>query len=148
MWGYKIGRELVRRMPCYRGEIPALHPKFSPTSAARCQEIDIETSKELQGEDSVTAGIIVGGNIAASNGLTAHGPTASVKESIIYTKEDDKALEQWIRENVATTWHSLGTLAMKPREQGGVVDRDLNVYGVKNLKVIDLSIAPGNGKYS
>ena len=52
-----------------------------------------------------------------------------------------------------TTWHSVceiyfsftclltpsnfqsGTCAMKPREQGGVVDERLNVYGVQNLKI-------------
>ncbi|KAJ7650005.1 glucose-methanol-choline oxidoreductase [Roridomyces roridus] len=31
---------------------------------------------------------------------------------------------------------------MKPRAEGGVVDSKLNVYGVKNLKVTDMSIAP------
>jgi alcohol oxidase len=33
---------------------------------------------------------------------------------------------------------------MKPRGQGGVVDSRLNVYGVKRLKLADLSVAPGN----
>ena len=44
---------------------------------------------------------------------------------------------------------------MKPRDQGGVVDKNLNVYGVENLKIAggyiyqmllieDLSICPGN----
>jgi alcohol oxidase len=33
---------------------------------------------------------------------------------------------------------------MKPRDQGGVVDLRLNVYGAKNLKVADMSIAPLN----
>jgi alcohol oxidase len=33
---------------------------------------------------------------------------------------------------------------MKPRKQGGVVDPRLNVYGVKGLKVADLSICPSN----
>ena len=33
---------------------------------------------------------------------------------------------------------------MKPREEGGVVDPKLNVYGVENLKVADLSIPPSN----
>lgn len=143
MWGYKLGRELVRRMPCYRGEIPALHPKFSSKSEAVAREIGIETSRELQGDKGVTAGVVVGGNVAAQSELTATPASAPTKD-ILYTEEDDKALEQWIRENIATTWHSLGTLAMKPREQGGVVDKDLNVYGVKNLKVIGMfCLLPG-----
>ena len=29
----------------------------------------------------------------------------------------------------------IGTCAMKPREQGGVVDARLNVYSVQNLKI-------------
>ncbi len=33
---------------------------------------------------------------------------------------------------------------MKPRNVGGVVDSQLNVYGVQHLKVADMSIAPGN----
>jgi hypothetical protein len=33
---------------------------------------------------------------------------------------------------------------MKPEEDQGVVDARLNVYGVTNLKVADMSIAPKN----
>lgn len=33
---------------------------------------------------------------------------------------------------------------MKPRDQGGVVDPRLNVYGVEGLKVADVSICPAN----
>ncbi|KAH9904388.1 GMC oxidoreductase [Xylariomycetidae sp. FL2044] len=65
-------------------------------------------------------------------------------EDLEYTEEDDKAIEKWIRENVNTTWHSLGTAKMAPREDMGVVDKDLNVYGVQGLKVADLSIVPEN----
>lgn len=53
----------------------------------------------------------------------------------MYTEEDDKAIEHLVRTRVASTWHGLGTAAMMPREDGGVVDKDLNVYGVANLKV-------------
>lgn len=31
---------------------------------------------------------------------------------------------------------------MKPREEGGVVDKRLSVYGTENLKCVDLSICP------
>ncbi|KAL1738106.1 glucose-methanol-choline oxidoreductase [Schizophyllum fasciatum] len=33
---------------------------------------------------------------------------------------------------------------MMPREKNGVVDSKLNVYGTRNLKICDLSIAPAN----
>ncbi|KAJ7696780.1 hypothetical protein B0H17DRAFT_1053038 [Mycena rosella] len=52
---------------------------------------------------------------------------------IIYSAEDDKAIDA-----------NLGTCAMKPLEQGGVVGSSLNVYGIKNLKVADVSIPPSN----
>ncbi|GAP84975.2 putative GMC oxidoreductase [Rosellinia necatrix] len=69
--------------------------------------------------------------------------TADVQD-IKYSPEDDKILEQFVRENVNTTWHSIGTAKMAPRDDFGVVDKDLNVYGVKGLKLADLSIAPEN----
>ncbi|KAL1726098.1 alcohol oxidase-like protein [Schizophyllum commune] len=63
---------------------------------------------------------------------------------IVYNAEDDRAIEEWARRNVRTTWHSLGTCSMKPRSEGGVVDARLNVYGVQGLKIVDISIAPFN----
>lgn len=74
----------------------------------------------------------------------ADGPVAPDAPRIEYTAEDDKAIEQAIREIVGTTWHSLGTAKMAPREKLGVVDPSLNVHGVKGLKVADLSIPPEN----
>jgi len=62
---------------------------------------------------------------------------------IVYSKEDDGAIDAFHRRTVGTSWHSIGTCAMK-RGKGGVVDDRLNVYGVLNLKIADLSIAPGN----
>ncbi|KAI0903248.1 GMC oxidoreductase-domain-containing protein [Ustulina deusta] len=61
-----------------------------------------------------------------------------------YDDQDDRIIESWLRHNVGTTWHSMGTCKMAPHEEGGVVDHDLNVYGVRRLKVIDLSVPPVN----
>lgn len=82
----------------------------------------------------------------------ADGPVDDDAPPIKYTKEDDAAIEQFVRERVGTTWHSLGTCKMAPRDEGtgkgkgmgGVVDETLSVYGVKGLKCADLSIPPKN----
>ena len=37
---------------------------------------------------------------------------------------------------------TVGTLSMLPREMNGVVDQTLRVYGTKNIRVVDLSVAP------
>ncbi|KAF7326370.1 hypothetical protein MVEN_02623400 [Mycena venus] len=71
-------------------------------------------------------------------------PVSLEAANIVYTAEDDLAIDTYMRQNVETAWHSLGTCAMKPFDQGGVVDSQLNVYGVKNLKVADVSIPPSN----
>jgi choline dehydrogenase-like flavoprotein len=65
-------------------------------------------------------------------------------KNIEYSKEDDEAIEDWIRGNLNTAWHSLGTCAMRAREKGGVVDKDLNVFKTVALKVADPSIVPEN----
>lgn len=65
-------------------------------------------------------------------------------KDIAYSADDDKAIEKWIRENLNTTWHSIGTAKMAPKEDFGVVDGSLNVYGTKGLKIADLSIPPEN----
>ncbi|KAF1921300.1 hypothetical protein BDU57DRAFT_436515 [Ampelomyces quisqualis] len=42
----------------------------------------------------------------------------------------------------STNWHSSGTCAMAPKQSGGVVDAQFNVYGVQGLRVVDASIFP------
>lgn len=94
------------------------------------------------------------GELAAGHPKFAEGSAVAVAETVdaplkdvkdlVYSKEDDVAIEEWLRGNVNTTWHSLGTCKMAPREDDGVVDASLNVYGVKGLKIADLSIPPEN----
>ncbi|EGO00550.1 hypothetical protein SERLA73DRAFT_104857 [Serpula lacrymans var. lacrymans S7.3] len=72
------------------------------------------------------------------------GPVPIDAPDITYTTEDNEAIETYHRQIMGSGHHSSGTNAMKPRERGGVVDPRLNVYGVKDLKVADLSIVPSN----
>jgi len=81
------------------------------------------------------------GSEAAS--IDTSEPLKDVKD-IVYTSEDDAILEQWLRKNVGSTWHSMGTCKMAAKEDLGVVDHDLSVYGVKGLKIADLSVVPKN----
>ncbi|TKY85547.1 hypothetical protein EX895_005709 [Sporisorium graminicola] len=54
----------------------------------------------------------------------------------------DAQWEAWIRSTVGTEFHPSSTCSMLPREQGGVVGKDLKVYGTQNLRVVDASVPP------
>lgn len=54
---------------------------------------------------------------------------------IEYSKEDDEAIERYIKDNMTTAWHGLGTCAMRAKESQGVVDHQLNVHDVSGLKL-------------
>ncbi|OCT44572.1 hypothetical protein CLCR_05517 [Cladophialophora carrionii] len=56
--------------------------------------------------------------------------------------ESDQEWEDWLRGNVFTEFHPSSTCAMMPLEQGGVVDANLRVYGLSNVRVADASIPP------
>ncbi|KXG51080.1 Glucose-methanol-choline oxidoreductase [Penicillium griseofulvum] len=47
-----------------------------------------------------------------------------------------------VKDRLYTCFHPAGSCAMLPRENGGVVDSELKVYGTKNLRVVDASIFP------
>ncbi|KAF8904323.1 alcohol oxidase-like protein [Mucidula mucida] len=113
-WGYKKGREIIRRLPAFRGALVPAHPQFAADSPAA---------------------------------LVETGPISLDAPKIVYSAEDDAAIDHNIRAlSLSSSFLSfvLGTCAMKPLSDGGVVDNNLSVYGVKRLKVADLSIAPSN----
>lgn len=56
---------------------------------------------------------------------------------------DDMALESFIRERVATTYHPVGTCKMGPsHDPMAVVNAQLQVHGIAGLRVADASIMP------
>jgi choline dehydrogenase-like flavoprotein len=54
----------------------------------------------------------------------------------------DAQLEAYIRANVATLYHPVGTCKMGKKSLGGVVDEEYLVYGTSNLRVVDASVFP------
>jgi choline dehydrogenase len=55
--------------------------------------------------------------------------------------QSDEGLREYVRNNVFTIWHPVGTCKMG-RDRLAVVDPQLRVYGVQGLRVADASIMP------
>ncbi|KAH7100225.1 alcohol oxidase [Auriculariales sp. MPI-PUGE-AT-0066] len=54
----------------------------------------------------------------------------------------DAELDMVIRQRAETLYHPTSTARMAPLEDGGVVDAQLRVYGIKGLRVVDASVFP------
>jgi hypothetical protein len=54
----------------------------------------------------------------------------------------DADIDSFIRSTASTLYHPAGSCKMGPREEGGVVDDNLKVYGVEGLRVVDASVIP------
>ncbi|KAG5220526.1 alcohol oxidase [Salix suchowensis] len=50
----------------------------------------------------------------------------------------DEGIKAYIKDNLATVFHPVGTAAMLSRADGGVVDETLKVYGTQNLRVVSV----------
>ncbi|EIM87865.1 alcohol oxidase-like protein [Stereum hirsutum FP-91666 SS1] len=73
VWAYKFTREVARRMPVFRGELPEMHPKF-PEGSKAALILESDTSGPLVLNDLVTE----------------------------YDEADDVAVEQYTREFLGT----------------------------------------------
>ena len=159
VWGYIKSRETARRMDAYAGEVTGMHPFYAYDSPARAKDMDIATTNAYAGPDHLTANIQHGSWSVHEDSGKAAAPESqinflnsnlqTVRDDLPYSKEDLLHIEEWVKRHVETTWHSLGTCSMGPKEgnsivQHGVLDERLNVHGVKGLKVADLSVCPDN----
>ncbi|KAF8710398.1 Alcohol oxidase, partial [Rhizoctonia solani] len=72
-------------------------------------------------------------------------PLASLIQKPIDPRPDqmgDEDLKEYAKNLLESAHHPIGSNSMLPREDGGVVDSKLKVYGVDNLRVADGSIFP------
>jgi len=58
------------------------------------------------------------------------------------TTLSDAELEKEIRKRPETLYHPTSSCRMASLEDGGVVDANLRVHGVRNLRVVDASVFP------
>ncbi|CAD6899622.1 unnamed protein product [Tilletia controversa] len=63
-----------------------------------------------------------------------------IAKEVVPGAQSDMA--QFVRDSASTEYHGLGTCSMLPRNQGGVVNNKLVVYGTSNVRVADASIIP------
>ena len=56
--------------------------------------------------------------------------------------QSDDDWDTYIANNIFTEFHPSSTCAMLPLNQGGVVDANLKVYGLSNVRVADASVPP------
>ncbi|KAF2033929.1 alcohol oxidase [Setomelanomma holmii] len=54
----------------------------------------------------------------------------------------DADIDAFIRGSATTLYHPAGSCKMGAKSEGGVVDGELKVYGVENLRVVDASVIP------
>lgn len=162
-------------MDAYAGEVTGMHPFYAFDSPARALDMDLATTQAYAGPNHITSGIQHGSWSMPVQSGKAPEPSMlnsnqqAVREDLPYTNEDIEHVIEWTKvsnqspglcnaerqltylsqRHVETTWHSLGTCSMAPKEgnsivKHGVLDERLNVHGVKGLKVADLSICPDN----
>ena len=55
---------------------------------------------------------------------------------------DEENVEAFVRNSFSSEYHPIGTCAMGPREEGGVVNERMVVHGTVNLRVVDASVFP------
>lgn len=75
----------------------------------------------------------------ATSAIASLNPTEIIPGPSV---SEDKDIDSWIRGAASTLFHPAGTCKMGPRDQGGVVDQHLHVYGVQGLRVVDASAIP------
>lgn len=99
------------------------------------------TANYLVEEDERRAllnGLKLGRNILAQAAMADYHQCEELPGEGLQT---DKELAEFIRLNVETVYHTAGSCKMGS-DQMSVVDSELRVHGIKNLRVIDSSIMP------
>ncbi|KII83623.1 hypothetical protein PLICRDRAFT_47095 [Plicaturopsis crispa FD-325 SS-3] len=93
-------------------------------------------------DNGVDVALLAAGIDLVRKAIATNALGAFVGKEVMPGPGTKKELEQYVRNTLSTSFHPLGTAAMLPRADGGVVDPSLKVYGTANLRVVDASIIP------
>lgn len=134
--GIAPGPALIIHKPLSRGKVeiassdPWTNPKIFYGTLSHPNDVRI-----------MTAQIRYARSFFASPGMKAFGTVETYPGKDVVSEEDLAAVARGRIVN-PSVGHASGTCPMMKRSEGGVVDAELNVYGVKGLRVVDISISP------
>ena len=125
--GYSVGPTLLT--PTSRGKVWLR--TGMPGTAPRIRHNHFGSEEDRQ---AMLAGLRLVMEITAQPAVRAHqrGEPVNVPAS-----DSDADLLAWLEREVFSVFHPVGTCAI-----GSVVDPELRVYGVRNLRVVDASVMP------
>jgi choline dehydrogenase len=133
-WGHGYTLHVTLMRPKSRGSVTlaSSNPFDKPL-------IDPAFLKESEDFDTLVAGTQLGLKVMASQALAAYrGPMMYPVDA----KNTDQ-IKAFLRDHSDTEYHPVGTCKMGPLEDAmAVVDSDLRVHGLQNLRVIDASVMP------
>ncbi|KFY63367.1 hypothetical protein V496_03996 [Pseudogymnoascus sp. VKM F-4515 (FW-2607)] len=135
--GFFISIGSLLSYPFSRGSVhlKSDDPKGSPMidSGILCHPVDIE----LQARHSIWME-----KIAETEPMASLLKTGGARLHTAERLTDVPKSKELSKELVMSMFHLSGTCAMLPREDGGVVDSQLMVYGTSNVRVVDASLFP------
>ncbi|KAI4183950.1 MAG: hypothetical protein L6R41_005061 [Letrouitia leprolyta] len=110
---------------------PNVDPKFDPRYLSH--PLDFEVLKDL---------VLFSLNISSTPPLSSHLKDNGTVLVPPLTEMNDTTVRELFNTALITGWHVVGSNAMLPRDQGGVLNPRLKVYGTQNVRVVDASIVP------
>lgn len=129
--GSILSQPLSRGSVHVRSKYPSAQPTIDPNYLSHPIDIEIMAHHVLRTKK--IAGLSPFNNLLEK-------PLAHRDPAADFT--DLEAAKAYARGNAISMWHLGGTCAMLPKERAGVVDTQLKVYGVENLRVVDASAIP------
>ncbi|KAJ7761174.1 hypothetical protein DFH07DRAFT_918358 [Mycena maculata] len=130
--------DIIITHPFSRGSVhhDPLNPNGPPIVDIGIFENDIDLEITVEGikfiRDLITKPAMSSKNHGA--GVIAISPSPEIGS--------DEDIKEYARQASFTAYHPVGTASMLPREEDGVVDPNLLVYGTTNLRIVDASIIP------
>ncbi|KAI0486177.1 aryl-alcohol dehydrogenase [Xylaria cf. heliscus] len=126
-----LSRPLSRGHAHIQSKDPKAHPVINPKYLSHPADLEVFAYHMMYIQ-----------TIAASQPLTSLFKQPLQRRDPASNLADLEAAKKYVKRSAISIWHPCGTCAMLPREKGGVVDTQLKVYGVENLRVVDASVIP------